>query len=1320
VLLIASSTFEISASASSFAIGNLVEVCDSAGLKVRDSPAGNPITTEPYGSRGIIRNGPRSASLGGVTYTWWYIEWKDGVKGWSAEGYPGGVYYIKKVPPEAPTALSPGSSSEPGPIIDTFTPTLQWQASFGADYYALAISEYPYGLSNIIYNPQQIYGTSHTIPAGVLQPGKKYRWNLQAHSSGGWSPVSNTLYFQTSGGKPDLTVIGQVSFTPSSVFHGQSLSVKFTVKNAGSSSSGSFYVRISLATTEYGTDYSLGNFQVSSLSTGESRTISQTTNPIPSSVPAGSYYVTVFVDGFQQIDESNEYNNIGSSTPNKVEVRAPSATYDYTISISGLGSGYSTKVYLDGVQKTTLYSGQSYKFSGLTGTHTISVDSIVNDGTNIRYLCGSNSITVSGSGSYTFNYKTQYYITISVNPSGSGTVPPGSNWYDAESTISISASPSPGYKFKNWSISGSITITNPDSPSTTAKINGPGSITANFEKVEQFNFEISITPPTRTIKAGESTTFSITVSLLSGATQTVMLSLSGQHNTMSYNFNPSSGSPTFTSTLTISTTSSTPANTYTLTITGTGGGITKQQQAILVIQPRTPTLTFTSLEPSIIETSESTYDANLIATGTNFYNVIQITFSWSGPDSGSVTWNKGDNNWNTKVTVHSDTSMTLRPRVLYQESSTQQKTWTWTVTLKDNTGATASKQFTVIYKQNFSTSITDQQKQQEILKMVNSHRGSLPPELVLAIIRQEGGEGAFHINGWNYNPFYKESDGSWAQPINGDGIMQVTVASGYHERSGPYTHDRDGYDHAIKDGCDYLLELYNTYGSYAQAVLHYNTGPNTLYIYLGKNLGDRNYLSHIATHLSDFVPSIYGLRNQNLVDALNRAQKILNDYLYNKGIATGQSLDYYRPYQILLDRELYNIEHPTPTTSMSVQPTTWSYSIGAGSSKTQIFTVSASGGTVKGVTVAKISGPDWITVSPTNLGDIPAGSSKTFTVTASPPAGTTGSFSYSVRVTCTEGEPKIIDISGTITVTPPPNKPPYTPSNPLPKDGSTNLPTSLTLSWTGGDPDGDKVTYEVYLGTTPTPPLYSSTVETSIQVTNLKPDTTYYWKIIAKDDKGARTEGPLWKFTTAPTSLPDLTVTMEKIVEILIIDKQPIIPPIAIIEKNVGDADAANHSDRVIITIEGILTVRPLERRHSLRAGESSQLPLPELPPLPPGKYKARITVILDVFNEVKESNEQNNVWECLITIEVVQPPQLTVISPNGGEVWVIGSIQTIKWEFKPAGPTPITTYVKIDLSRDGGKTWETIIPETIDDGSEPWTVTGPPTENALIRVTSL
>jgi len=111
----------------------------------------------------------------------------------------------------------------------------------------------------------------------------------------------------------------------------------------------------------------------------------------------------------------------------------------------------------------------------------------------------------------------------------------------------------------------------------------------------------------------------------------------------------------------------------------------------------TPILTFTKLDPSTIETDKSTYQATLYATGSNFLNVNQVMFSWSGPDSGSMTWKKGNTNWNAAVAVSSDSSMTLRPVVLSKVTGTQRQTWNWTVTLRDNTGKTASRSFTVTY-----------------------------------------------------------------------------------------------------------------------------------------------------------------------------------------------------------------------------------------------------------------------------------------------------------------------------------------------------------------------------------------------------------------------------------------------------------------------------------------------------------------------------------------------------------------------------------------------------------------------------------------------
>ena len=209
-----------------------------------------------------------------------------------------------------------------------------------------------------------------------------------------------------------------------------------------------------------------------------------------------------------------------------------------------------------------------------------------------------------------------------------------------------------------------------------------------------------------------------------------------------------------------------------------------------------------------------------------------------------------------------------------------------------------------------ASTITNKQKQEEILNMVNNHRGSIPPELVLAIIRQEGGEGAFYVNSWEKDNNY-DDHGAWSQPKNGDGVMQVTSGSGHHHA---YAHTQEGYDLSIKDGYDYLLENYNTYDTYVQAVLHYNTGPNSLYTYytyLDKNEGDREYLSHVAMQLTNFVPNIYGLQNQNLVSALNRGQNILNDYLNDKEIKTGQSLGYYKHWQGRLERDLHGLTFKT-------------------------------------------------------------------------------------------------------------------------------------------------------------------------------------------------------------------------------------------------------------------------------------------------------------------------------------------------------------------------------------------------------------------------
>jgi hypothetical protein len=101
---------------------------------------------------------------------------------------------------------------------------------------------------------------------------------------------------------------------------------------------------------------------------------------------------------------------------------------------------------------------------------------------------------------------------------------------------------------------------------------------------------------------------------------------------------------------------------------------------------------------------------------------------------------------------------------------------------------------------------------------------------------------------------------------------------------------------------------------------------------------------------------------------------------------------------------------------MAVDPTSWNPSILCGNTDSETVTVSATGGVVEGVTVSKVSGPTWLSVIPTNLGDIASDSSKTFTMTAAPPTETSGDFTYTVRVSNTCGTPSSKDVTGTITV----------------------------------------------------------------------------------------------------------------------------------------------------------------------------------------------------------------------------------------------------------------------------------------------------------------
>jgi len=75
----------------------------------------------------------------------------------------------------------------------------------------------------------------------------------------------------------------------------------------------------------------------------------------------------------------------------------------------------------------------------------------------------------------------------------------------------------------------------------------------------------------------------------------------------------------------------------------------------------------------------------------------------------------------------------------------------------------------------------------------------------------------------------------------------------------------------------------------------------------------------------------------------------------------------------------------------------------------------------------------------------------------------------------------------------------------------------------------------------------------------------------------------------------------------------------------------------------------------------------------------------------------------------------LTVQSPNGGEIWIVGQTEEITW-------TDVNVYdVKIELSTDNSTSWFTIAESIPNTGLYSWTVASPDSSNqCLIRITNV
>ena len=125
-------------------------------------------------------------------------------------------------------------------------------------------------------------------------------------------------------------------------------------------------------------------------------------------------------------------------------------------------------------------------FSWVPGSsHTIATTSPQSGGTGVQYVWTnwndggaiSHTVTPTINKTYTATFRTQYYLTMAHGTGG--TVSPASGWKNSGAAVSITARPSTGYSFTNWTGTGTGSYSGTTNPASIT-MGGPITETATF------------------------------------------------------------------------------------------------------------------------------------------------------------------------------------------------------------------------------------------------------------------------------------------------------------------------------------------------------------------------------------------------------------------------------------------------------------------------------------------------------------------------------------------------------------------------------------------------------------------------------------------------------------------------------------------------------------------------------------------------------------------------------------------------------------------------------------------------------------------------
>ena len=257
-------------------------------------------------------------------------------------------------------------------------------------------------------------------------------------------------------------------------------------------------------------------------------------------------------------------------------------------------------------------------------------------------------------------------------------------------------------------------------------------------------------------------------------------------------------------------------------------------------------------------------------------------------------------------------------------------------------------------------------------------------------------------------------------------------------------------------------------------------------------------------------------------------------------------------------------------------------------------------------------------------------------------------------------------------------------SNPNPANGAVGVGNNTDLSWTAST---DTDHYQVWLRKGSDP--FVNMGETDTPEFSLDPldyDATYTWVIRSYNICGGYTDSPLWTFTTVLE--PSITVTAP----------------------NGGELWYTGQSKSITWTSQGVTGNVMIEISRDMGTtwltivSSTANDGIYTWPVAGPVSASCRIRITSIDFPTARDVSNGN--------FQIAEP-YITVLQPNGGEVWYAPDNEYIYW--RSGGSTK---SVAIEISRDYGSTWDYITGSTLNDGEYLWQVEYPTSKDCFIRIT--